>query len=91
MAILIPSLPKIERRSYTYTEWYDMYYDEINEIVENIIECIMDGFCSESLLKKEKQVNTIHSLNIKVFSERLKRKLYQTSDNRFKDTAGIWE
>lgn len=78
------------RRSYTYQEWYDMYYDEINEIVDGLVECIMGGFCSPLNSKSERLKTTTHSLNTAMFSERLKHKLYETSDNRFKDTRGMW-
>jgi hypothetical protein len=88
---MIPAPTKIGRRAYTYEEWYGMYYDEINEILECLIECVMEGLCSQHNVKAEKMIETSHSLNVQAFSEQLKRRLYQTSDNRFKDTNGIWE
>lgn len=91
MSLLRPPLPKKARRSYTYEEWYGMYYDEINQIVDEIIECIMGGFCSPYNPKNEKLVETSHSMNIAAFSEKLKHRLYETSDNRFKDTDGMWQ
>lgn len=91
MAALRPAQPKAGRRSFTYEEWYDMYYDEVNEIVDDLIDSVMEGFCSSMNTKKERPTSTVHSLNTALFSDRLKRKLYETSDNRFKDTAGTWE
>ena len=88
---LQPAQPKTGRRSYTYEEWYSMYYDEINQLVSDLVDTIMNGFCRQPNLKNETFEETTHSLNIVVFSDMVKHRLYETSDNRFKDTDGIWQ
>lgn len=62
----------------TYENWYSMYSEEIDTIVDLYVKCVMNKFSST--------IGLSHSLNINMFSEKLKKLIYKKSLSNTKDS-----
>ena len=61
---------------YSFQEWSLIYKQEIDSIIDHYLSFIMEYFTSE---------NKTHSLNLQLFSERMRKLIYKTSVNKEKN------
>jgi hypothetical protein len=67
-------------RKYSFEDWYRIYSDEIEHIIDDYIEFIMSQFGAE---------HKYHSLNMDKFRTKMTHLLYNTSVNTDKSSI-IW-
>lgn len=67
--------PKLQQpyKCYIFTDWYNMYQEQVDDIIQSYIDRIQNTFSSNDLC---------HSLNVNTFTEKMKTLLYEKSINK---------
>lgn len=61
---------------YSFQEWNQIYEREIESILADYTDFVMTSFTSD---------NKVHSLNIQLFTEQMRKLIYKTSVNKEKN------
>jgi hypothetical protein len=76
--ILIPKISKLPKHNYSFEEWYDIYKDQVDDIVNEYLNLI-NNFSSSS------SDNKYHSINYYAFTNKLIKLIYDKSYNKQKN------
>lgn len=76
--ILIPKISNLSKYNYSFQEWYDIYKDQIDNIVNEYLDLINN-------LSLPSSDNKYHSINYYSFTNKLIRLIYDKSCNKEKN------
>lgn len=71
----LPPVPRLRQnvlQKHRFADWYSMYDQEVESIIDDYIDVIMNDFSSES---------HTHSLNIEQFRAMMTKMIYDRSEN----------